>query len=82
MPYPDNFVADHGTDVSDAVRFIIRKDEWIPSRPWFADIVFPDGSTWKGYAEFYRTKKSLVAHIQVVAPGARIEDAPRNRGAA
>lgn len=53
-------------------RFIIRKDEWIPSRPWFADVVWPDGHKWHGWVEFFRTRKAVIAHIKSVAPDAEI----------
>ena len=66
---------DHGTTVADAVKAVVRRDEWVPSRPWFADLHFPDGHVWKGWQQFFRTKKSLMAAIHAAAPEAQIEAA-------
>lgn len=63
---------DHGTDVMDALKVVIRKDDWIPSRPWHADLVFPDGQVWKGWQQFFRTKRDLIANAKAVAPNAEI----------
>lgn len=55
-----------------AARFIIRKDEWVPSRPWFCDVEMSDGHIWKGWVEFSRTRKAVIAHIKSVRPDAEI----------
>lgn len=67
---------DHGTDVSyeDGITAVIRKDEWIASRPWHADLVFPDGTVWRGWQEFYRSKKRLIRDIQAVSSKITIID--------
>jgi acetoin utilization deacetylase AcuC-like enzyme len=66
---------DHGIDVTDAITAIIRKDEWIASKPWHADLVFPDGTKWKGWQSFFKTKKNLLRAIHAAAPDAIIIDA-------
>mgnify|MGYP003544192783 CR=1 FL=1 len=64
---------DHGTNIRDAITIIVRKDNWIPAKPWFADVVFPDGHKWRGWQEFYSTKKSLLQAINAAAPNATVE---------
>lgn len=54
-------------------KVVIRKDSFIPSRPWCADVIWNDGLVWRNWAYQYRTRKALVAHVEAVAPGARIE---------
>lgn len=61
------------TDIRDAIKVVIRKDEWIASKPWFADVHFPDGDVWRGWAEFMPTRKSVLAHIKAAAPNAQVE---------
>lgn len=63
---------DHGTDVRDAVTIVIRKDNWVASKPWHADLIFPDGKVWKGWQSFFRTKKALIDNARAVAPNAAI----------
>ena len=50
----------------------IRKDEWIVSRPWTADLTM-DGNTFKSWISGYKTRKALVAEVEAVAPKAVIE---------
>lgn len=66
-------VIGHGTDIRDAIKVVIRKDEWVPSKPWFADIHFPDGHVWRGWAEFMPSRKSVLDHINSVCPNAKVE---------
>ena len=66
---------DHGidvSDVSDVIRVVIRKNDWIPSKPWFADLVFPDGTVWKDWQSFFKTKKRLIENARAAAPHAKI----------
>ena len=55
-----------------AYTFTVRKDNWIPSRPWCADVTDGDTVDIKNWAYEFKTRKSLVAHILAVAPEARI----------
>jgi len=64
---------DHGTCVRDAIKVTIRKDEWIPSKPWFADVTFPDGGKWRNWQQFFKSRKSLISAVQASAPNAVIE---------
>jgi hypothetical protein len=66
---------DHGTDVTDGLKVVIRKDEWVASRPWFADRVFADGTVWKDWQSFFRSKKRLIENARAAAPRAEIVDA-------
>ena len=47
-------------------RIEVRKDTFFPSRPWTADVYFKDGHVWKSWCWNYRTKKSLLRHIEAV----------------
>lgn len=66
---------DHGTDVTDALKVIIRKDDWVASKPWHADLEFTDGTVWKNWQSFFRTKKSLIENALAAAPNATIVNA-------
>ncbi len=61
---------DHGTDVRDAVVIHVYKNGyWIPSKPWCAD-----GSVWRSWQSFFRTRKALLQNAQAVAPNAEIRN--------
>jgi hypothetical protein len=66
---------DHGTTLEGAIKVVIRKDNWISSRPWHADIIFPDGQVWRGWQSFFRTKKSLIRNARAALDTARMHDA-------
>jgi len=53
-------------------KFEIKKDGFIPSKPWSADVVFNDGKIWKSWSYGFKTKKSLVEHCQYVRPNIEI----------
>lgn len=64
---------DHGMDISDAIKVVIRKDDFIESKPWHADVHFDDGHVWKGWQQFFRTRNELVRTIQADYPAVTIE---------
>ena len=45
----------------------IYKDRWTPSRPWNVDLIWPDGSVWKGYQNGFRTKKVCIQNCEAAA---------------
>ena len=63
---------EHDMDIRDSIKVRIRRDDWIASKPWFADVEFPDGTVWRGWQEFFRTKKALIEAIKAAAPSAEI----------
>ena len=66
---------DHGGALEGAVKVVIYKDNFIPSRPWFADVVFPDGQKWKGWQSFFRSKKNLLQNARAALDTAGMRDA-------
>lgn len=66
---------DHVTNSASRVKIIVRKDEFIPSRPWHADAVFPDGMVWKGWQSFFRSKKALIQNARAALDTAGMYDA-------
>lgn len=49
----------------------IRKSDWIPSRPWTADLEM-DGHVFRSWIANYKTRKALLAEVMAVAPKAEI----------
>lgn len=47
----------------------IYKDGFTPSRPWQADVTWDNGDVWKAWSHGFKTKKSLVAHVNAQYPG-------------
>ena len=43
----------------------IRKDDFMPSRPWVADLIV-DGETLTSWAHGFKSRKALIAHINAV----------------
>lgn len=66
---------DHGLTLETAVKVIIRKDEWLPSRPWHADVVFADGQVWKGWQSFFHSKRALIQNARAALDTAGMYDA-------
>lgn len=50
----------------------IRKDDFIPSKPWHADLETDDGVKLKSWQQFWRTKKAMIQEIKAVEPTAKI----------
>lgn len=65
-------------EVEPRITVTIRRDEWIPSRKWHADLSADDGSEngifLRGWIEFCKTKKMALDLIDVGAPQARVID--------
>ena len=51
----------------------IRKDEFVASRPWFADLEASDGTKLKGWLQFYTTRRGLIQDIEELEPSAVIQ---------
>ena len=54
---------------------VIRKDEWIVSKPWCADLMMEDElgeSKFTSWMVQFRTKKSLVENIRMIRPSIKI----------
>ena len=66
---------DHGTTLENAAKVVIRRDDFIPSKPWHADVVWDDGTVWKGWQSFFRTKKALVQSARAALDTAGMYDA-------
>jgi hypothetical protein len=66
---------DHGTTLEGAVKVVVRKDEWVASHPWHADVHFPDGQVWRGWQSFFRTRKGLVKNARAALDTAGMKDA-------
>ncbi|MGI9489136.1 MAG: hypothetical protein ACR2RF_25275 [Geminicoccaceae bacterium] len=52
----------------DVNHIAVRKDGFIPSKPWCADVIWKDGDVWTSWSYGYRTRKALLAHIEAIAP--------------
>jgi len=48
-------------------KILIRKDNWIPSRPWYADIYFKNGRVWLSWLSGFKTKKSVIEYADDIA---------------
>lgn len=70
----DEFL-DHGVTLEGTVKVVVYRDTWISSRPWHADVVWSDGSKWRGWQQFFRTKKSLVQNARAALDTAGMYDA-------
>ena len=70
-----NEFEDHGVTLEGTVRVVVRKDEWDPRNPWFADVVWPDGQVWKSWQSFFRTRKALVENARAALDTAGMHDA-------
>ena len=47
------------------VKFVVRKDNWMPSRPWCADAVIEPGShIMANWAVGFKTRRSLIEYIK------------------
>jgi len=66
---------DHGITLDGAIRVVVRKDNFIPSRPWHADVHFSDGQVWKGWQSFFRTRKRLVENARAALDTAGMHNA-------
>lgn len=66
---------DDGKELDGAVKVVIRRDNWIASRPWHADVHFPDGQVWRGWQSFFRTKKALTQNARAALDTAGMYDA-------
>lgn len=66
---------DHGVTLETAVKVVIRRDEFVSTRPWHADVVFPDGQVWRGWQSFFRSKKVLVQNARAALDTAGMHDA-------
>jgi len=71
---------DHGTTLDGAVKVVVYKDGWITSKPWHADVVWADGTVWKGWQSFFRSKRALIQNARAALdtagmPSAQIVDA-------
>jgi hypothetical protein len=66
---------DHGVTLETAVKVVIRRDDFIPSRPWHADVVFPDGQIWRGWQSFFRSKRALVRNARAALDTAGMRNA-------
>jgi hypothetical protein len=49
------------------IKVVIRKDDFRPSRPWCADIIFPAGPKWVSWCHGFRTLRGLNAHIDATS---------------
>lgn len=38
----------------------LRKDGWIPTKPWFADLILANGNILRNWRCNYKTKKALL----------------------
>ena len=52
-----------------AVKVVIRKDLSFPSTPWFADLIFDDGTQWTGWQSYYRSKTKIIKHCEEIIRG-------------
>lgn len=66
---------EHGTTLEGAVKVIVYRDDFVPARPWHADVVFPDGQKWRGWQQFFRSKKSLILNARAALDTAGMYDA-------
>ena len=66
---------DHGVTLETAVKVIIRRDKWVSSHPWHADVEFPDGQVWRGWQSFFRSKKALIRNARAALDTAGIHGA-------
>ena len=66
---------DHGTTLQNAAKVVIRRDDFIASRPWHADVVWANGTVWKGWQSFFRSKKSLIQNARAALDTAGMYDA-------
>ena len=66
---------DHGVTLETAVRVVIRRDNFMQSRPWHADVHFPDGQVWRGWQSFFRSKKALTQNARAALDTAGMYDA-------
>lgn len=59
-----------------AEKIVIRKDDFIKSKPWHADVHMSDGKVMKSWAYHFKTKKSLLKYIAEFPPtkNLKIED--------
>lgn len=60
------------------IRVTIRRDNFIPSKPWHADLRAddgtPDGLFLKSWQQFFRTKSAMIREIRAAEPSATIID--------
>lgn len=66
---------EHGTTLEGAVKVIVYRDDFVPSRPWHADVVFPGGQKWRGWQQFFRSKKALIRNARAALDTAGMYDA-------
>ncbi len=67
-------IKDFEVTLEGAARVVVRRDDWVASKPWHADVVWPDGHVWKGWCQFFRTKKSIVSHAREALDSAGMFD--------
>jgi hypothetical protein len=66
---------DHGTTLEGAVTVRVYRDDWVKSKPWHADVVWPDGQVWRGWQQFFRSKKALIQNARAALDTAGMHDA-------
>lgn len=42
----------------------VYKDTFTPSRPWNADVIWPDGKVWKGWQSGWKTRTKMLENSQ------------------
>lgn len=52
---------DQGTTLENVTHVVVYRDASTRSKPWHADVKFPDGTVWKGWQSFYSSRRKLVA---------------------
>lgn len=66
---------EHDVTLEGAVKIRVYKDGFIASRPWHADVIFPDGQVWKSWQSFFRSRKALVENARAALDTAGMTDA-------
>lgn len=71
----ENHGDEHGDLLDQTVKVVIRRDDFVKSRPWHADIYFSDGKKWIGWQSFFRSKKSLIENARAALDTAGMHNA-------
>lgn len=51
------------SEINRPQKIVIRGDGFLTSRPWCADVYWPDGTLWKSWSYGFKSLKALNDHL-------------------